>query len=212
MSKRALITGVVLLNAVAIVTTTVTLKISEAAAVLQAFFLLETLALVWFYTEATLALATAADAEFRNKWTREIVQGKPVVFTDRRADGYVISNAGAGLAANVWCLVEGYPPVPFGSLKSGDSVPLDRAPAPRHLLIAEARPGTRRRWTVTMNIVGPNVVVHGFAHLGDALEFEGPLSEFVSRCPNLFDQLNAFEIPGERPGAPLTAAPTGETE
>jgi hypothetical protein len=120
------------------------------------------------------------------KWWREsvdrLIENKPVVFSERCPDGtYELRNVGGGLAVNVWYFSKATDPgVPLGSLSAGDARPHPVTPLPpRHLLIAEARPGPRK-WTLVMNVLVDGVVCHGFTPKPlEKLDHKGTLTEFL---------------------------------
>jgi len=165
---------------------------------LQTWGLAATLFLLWRYTIATYELARSARAQveilshqFRNSAIQELKQAKPIVFTDRTNGGYHVRNVGQSFAVNVWYLVEGQAPVSLGSLGENQSLPLPFEPADRHLLIAEARPGSRRKWTPTLNARSGEAFWHGFIRLeAAALESEESLSEFLTRVPDIYARVH----------------------
>ena len=100
---------------------------------------------------------------------QQIIDQKPVVFTDSLRDGsYEIRNLGSAYAFNVWLVVAAHEePIALGSLDTHQArilpvtvaLILDRAEARAHILLAAARPvplppSERRPYTVTFNAQG----------------------------------------------------------
>lgn len=139
--------------------------------------------------------------QWHNQQVKAIVDAKPIVMTDRSADGKLqIRNVGSSPAVNVWLVAGEFPPLALGSLDVHESRELSEQLLARlaslddahssHTLIAEARPGTRRSFTVTFNLEDPDTQVfrHGFyPHDGDQsrlpsqaqLELGGPVETYL---------------------------------
>ena len=132
------------------------------------------------------------------KWWQESVdrlkENKPLAFSERIGDGYEVRNVGGGLATNVWYFAsQNALGVPLGSLAKGESRSFSTPPSERHLLVAESRPGSGRKWTPTMNVLTNDVVCHGFVELDDASR-EGTLTEFLGDEATKLGQLWHWQL------------------
>lgn len=129
---------------------------------------------------------------------KELRDAKPIVFTERNDDDrHIIVNVGNAPAMNVWYVAqEGQEPVPLGSVPKGGfrTMPQDVDVADRHLLVAEARPAARRKWTPTINVRIGHVFCHGFIELGESLNYQGSLKGFLgTKTPDLFVKLREWD-------------------
>jgi hypothetical protein len=194
-----------------------------ATAVIQTLILGDTLWVLWLYTRATFTLATTAEdqmkfvkAQFVDTKVGELIRSKPIVLTERNANGEtLISNMGDAFAMNVWYLADGsLAPVPLGSLGDGQTrvVPIDVAD--RHVLIAEARqmpPGTARKFTPTLNVWTGHAFAHGFIQRSKAaLEHRGSLADYLKRSPDLLEALAAYDPLTHDPDT-MSSSPTSRS-
>jgi hypothetical protein len=148
------------------------------------------------------------------KWyedrVQKIIDDKPIVLTDRLADGgYEMRNVGNAPAMNIWLVLatRDGAPVALGSLdrhESRDAVSsltalLDQP----HILIAAARPLSRRPYTVTFNAPAHQTVRHGFdqgAHLSRRLSRGGTIGEYLDgERTDLVSGLGRFVAEGTAP-------------
>jgi hypothetical protein len=140
--------------------------------------------------------------QLQNQQIKAIVDAKPIVMTDRSPAGKLqIRNAGNSPAVNVWLVTGEFPPLGLGSLDVHESRELSEQLVRRlasmgdacssHTLIAEARPGTRRSFSVTFNLEQSDTGVfrHGFyPHDGEKsrlptvaqLELGGPIETYLA--------------------------------
>lgn len=178
----------------------------SGTAIVQTLILGDTLWVLWLYTRATFTLATTAEdqmkfvkAQFIDTKVGELIRSKPIVVTDRGANGEtLISNVGDAFATNVWYLADAaQEAVPLGSLGQGQTRVVQIEVADRHVLIAEARqmpPGIARKFTPTVNVRSGHAFAHGFIHRPKAaLEHRGSLADYLVKSPDLFDKLAAYE-------------------
>jgi hypothetical protein len=137
------------------------------------------------------------------KWYDERVLrvvSKPIVVTDLLADGTLqIRNIGEQPAVNVWMLIPGQEtPLCLGSLDAHDDRELSQTVGNgRHLLLAAARPGSPRPYTITFNVLNSGDVAyrHGFLeeHTGERLRRGGTVEDYLRHERNdLMRQFDAF--------------------
>jgi hypothetical protein len=177
------------------------------ASVAQAIAALALVYLTLRYVKLTEKLATASSeqlratvAQFVSESVGRLKENKPVVFTDAAISGQVIRNVGGSFAVNVWCLTDGGPTVPLGSLAAGEARPLEQPINQPHLLLAEARPLSGRPWTISTNIPLAGTVVHGFAD-PTRLDREVPIGDFLKdERIGLLEQLKKHSARSEMEG------------
>jgi hypothetical protein len=143
------------------------------------------------------------------KWQHDriklITEAKPIVVTDRLADGnHQVRNIGNAPAFNVWLVVADLKePTPLGSLDSHEArilsasvvQTINHAVNGRHILLAAARPGPRP-YTVTFNVAAVEAAFrHGFDDNPpkDRLCRNGTVEEYLEHeRASLLEKLNAF--------------------
>ena len=157
---------------------------------------------------ATLLLSVVFGVIPIAKWyedrVQKIIDDKPIVLTDRLAEGgYEIRNVGNAPAMDVWLVVatgDGAP-VALGSVDTHQSRDVASSLTPLldqpHILIAANRPFSRRPYTVTFNAPASDQTVrHGFdlgAHLSQRLSRDGTITEYLrSERTNLVSGLEKF--------------------
>ena len=133
--------------------------------------MLDTLLVVWWYTDTTAALARTSAAQLRLSAGVERIRHKPFVVAVRRqlesgGYDYCISNIGSGLALAVWYVSEtGDEPSRrlLGALGAGNSRPFpegilrplcDQDDVAPFALVAEGLVTRTAQWTVTANARG----------------------------------------------------------
>jgi hypothetical protein len=99
-------------------------------ALAQGLLLVDTLLVIWWYTDRTAALCRTSQQQFGHAVGVERIRQKPFVVANRlelQRDGYgyFIRNIGEGLAVNVWYVEEqsdgAFLKQPLGALGSDDS-------------------------------------------------------------------------------------------
>jgi hypothetical protein len=128
------------------------------------------------------------------KWfeesTERLKANKPLVLTERTENGgYELRNAGGALAVNVWYVPDNArsKPVPMGSMTPNERRRI-YSPTERHLILAESRPRSGRRWTPSMNVISGPAVCHGFAMLQDPTR-ECSITQLLQKEKKVLDLL-----------------------
>jgi hypothetical protein len=171
---------------------------AESLTVLNALVPLWGLVAVLFGLVPTIAQWHQSAAQWRASLVEKLKDGKPLVLTERLPNGELeVRNVGGGVAVNVWLLTQRNGQAScLGCLVPGESRALP-APVPtRHLIVAEARPFSGRRFTPTMNVLTESGVCHGFTVLADPSR-ECSIQQFLGMEQQALGQLWGW-LPGEQ--------------
>jgi len=140
----------------------------------QGLLLLDTLLVVWWYTDVTAQLAKTNESQLRQAAMAERVRNKPVavaVLHPLASGGfeYRVRNIGPGLAVGVWCITgspdDQFERVCLGALGPGDSRALpsnllrplcDERTVRPFAVLAEGMWTRTAQWTLTVNLRGDN--------------------------------------------------------
>lgn len=171
---------------------------AESLAALNALVPLWGLIAVLFGIVPTIAQWHQGAAQWRVSLGEKLKDAKPLVLTERLQNGELeIRNVGGGVAVNVWLLTQRDGQAScLGCLVPGQSRALPAAVPTRHLIIAESRPFSGRRFTPTMNVLTASGVCHGFTVLADPGR-ECSVQQFLGLEHRALGQLWVW-LPGEQ--------------
>ena len=160
----------------------------DQIALFQGLLLLDTLVVVWWYTDVTAELAKTSQSQLHQAGLFERVRNKPVAVMvlhplDRGGFEYCVRNIGPGLAVSVWCVTVSpageFKRVCLGALGPGDSRVLpsdilrplcDDTLTQPFAVLAEGMWTRTAQWTLTVNLRGDNPgsdVVSHFVPIAD---------------------------------------------